>query len=274
MDKTSRPLAGKRVVVTRAAEQSRELTQALELLGAEVLLLPCVAFGPSEDRGVLDAALLNLAEFDWIFFTSQNAVRFFARRCRELGLPERPIDSLQMYRPQVAAVGPATEKAAKQEGIRVDYVAKNHSAESLAEELRTSLKGCAVLLPRSDRADSRLLTALREAVSRPTDAIAYRTLKPESFDAAILHRISCAEVDSLVFASPSAFQNLASVTGAEKLAALSSRVQFAAIGAVTAQALRSAGVRVAIEASEVSATGVAEAIAEFYERRPLQARTS
>ncbi|MGH9683890.1 MAG: uroporphyrinogen-III synthase [Candidatus Acidiferrales bacterium] len=274
MNKASGPLAGKRVVITRAPEQSRALAAALESLGAGVSWLPCVAFAPPEDPKPFDAALLKLAEFDWILFTSQNAVRFFSMRCRELGLPARPIESLQMYRPQVAAVGPATERAAKLEGMRVDYVAKNYAGESLVEELRSSLKGREVLLPRSDRADARVLAALQEAEARLTAVIAYRTLKPQSFDAAILDRISRAEVDLLVFASPSAFQNLSSVTGTGELAALSTRVQFAAVGATTARSLRDAGLQVAIESTEASASGIADAIAEFYQRRPLQARTS
>ena len=74
---TTGPLAGKRVVVTRAPEQASELIRALEALGAEVLLLPTVGFAPAEDPAELDAAFARLAEFDWILFTSQNAVRFF-----------------------------------------------------------------------------------------------------------------------------------------------------------------------------------------------------
>ena len=69
------PLAGKRVVVTRAEEQSQELVDALENLGAEVLLMPTVSFAPPEDSTELDAALRSKKDLDWILFTSQNAVR-------------------------------------------------------------------------------------------------------------------------------------------------------------------------------------------------------
>jgi uroporphyrinogen-III synthase len=70
------PLAGKRVVVTRAAEQSQDLVDALQNLGAEVLQMPTVSFAPPEDSRELDAAMQNKKDIDWILFTSQNAVRF------------------------------------------------------------------------------------------------------------------------------------------------------------------------------------------------------
>src|SRR5580700_3787517 len=73
-------LAGKRIVITRAPEQAGELVSALESLGAQVFLLPTVRFAPPESPAELDAALERLTEFDWILFTSQNAVRFFGRR--------------------------------------------------------------------------------------------------------------------------------------------------------------------------------------------------
>ena len=72
------------MVVTRATEQAHELAHSLEALGADVLLLPTVSFAAVEDSQSLDAALRGLAEFDWILFTSQNAVRFF---CPEVTAP-------------------------------------------------------------------------------------------------------------------------------------------------------------------------------------------
>jgi uroporphyrinogen-III synthase len=82
-----------------------------------------------------------------------------------------------------------------------------------------------------------------------------------------LDRVRRADVDTIVFASPSAFHNLSDVIGAKHLAELSSRVDFAAIGPTTARALRDAGARVAIEANESSAAGLADAIAKHYQRQ-------
>jgi uroporphyrinogen-III synthase len=264
LDAAKKPLAGKRVVVTRATEQAHELAHSLEALGAEVLLLPTVSFAAVEDSQALDAELRRLAEFDWILFTSQNAVRFFCRRIHELDLH---VAALQAPRPLVAAVGPATAMAAAEEGFRVDTIPKNHSGEALAKELWGAMGDRKILLPRSDRADDRLPDALREAGAKVTEIVAYRTAAPDSLDSKILRSIREAEVDAIVFASPCAFRFLSECVGAAELAELSNRVQFAAIGPTTARALREEGARVEIEATESSAAGLADSIARFYQRQ-------
>jgi uroporphyrinogen-III synthase len=269
LDAVKKPLAGRRVVVTRATEQAHELAHSLTALGAEVVLLPTVSFVAVEDSQALDAALRRLAEFDWILFTSQNAVRFFCGRIHGLGLQ---VTALQNPRPLVAAVGAATAAAATEEGFRVDTVPKNHSGEALAQELWGAIGDRKILLPRSDRADHRLPNALREAGAQVTEIVAYRTAAPLSLDPTILQSIRDAQVDAIVFASPSAFRFLSECVGAAELAGLSSRVRFAAIGPTTARALREEGMRVDIEATQSSAAGLADSIAKFYQRQHSTAR--
>jgi uroporphyrinogen III methyltransferase/synthase len=261
--------------VTRAPEQAQELVRELERVGAEVIILPTVSFAPPADWKPLDSAIGALAGFDWILLTSQNAVRYFAQRCHELKLDPK---SLQRPRPLVAAVGAATAKAATEAGFRVDYTAAKQTGESLVEELVVELWGSigdrSVLLPRSDRADERLPRALQEAGARVTEVVAYRTAAPESLDAGIVDRVRRAEVDAIVFASPSAYDNLADVVGAESLAELSARMEFAAIGPTTARALREGGARVAIESNEPSAAGLADSIAKYYQRQVAESKDS
>ena len=269
MQAVKNPLAGKRVVVTRATDQAHELAHSLEALGAEVLLLPTVSFAAVDDSRPLDRAIRSLAEFGWILFTSQNAVRFFCQRIREL---DGNVASLQKPRPMVAAVGTATAAAATEAGLRVDTVPKNHSGEALAQELWGAIGDRKILLPRSDRADDRLPKALREAGADVTEVVAYRTASPDSLDPAILKSIRDAEVDAIVFASPSSFRFLSECVGAAVLAELSSRVSFAAIGPTTARALREDGMRVDIEATQSSAAGLADSIAKFYQRQHSAAR--
>ena len=263
------PLAGKRVVVTRAPEQASELIRALEVLGAQVLSLPTVGFAPPEDSAELDAAFARLAEFDWILFTSQNAVRFFCSRWSE-SVGER--SDVGSVRGRVAAVGAATARALESEGMRVEYVAQTQTGESLAAELRDSVAGKQVLLPRSDRVDDRLPSALREAGAIVYEVTAYRTLRPETLDSEILTSLRRAEVAVIVFASPSAFHNLAAFVPHSELASLSNQVQFAAIGSTTSRALRESGVRVAIESNDSSSAGLADAIAKFYQRQSSTVR--
>jgi uroporphyrinogen III methyltransferase/synthase len=263
------PLVGKRIVITRAPEQAGELVSALESLGAHVFLLPTVSFAPPQNFAELDAALGRLSDFDWILFTSQNAVRFFCRRWTETGCERTAFSS---GRGRVAAVGAATAQVIAAEGMRVDYVAKTRTGKSLGAELRDSVAGKEVLLPRSDRVDDRLPSALREAGARVTEVVAYRTLRPEKLDHEILTRVRHSEMDAIVFASPSAFHNLAALVPSAELAALSNRIQFATIGSTTTRALRDAGVRVAIESNDSSSAGLADAIAKYYQRQTSTVR--
>jgi uroporphyrinogen III methyltransferase / synthase len=269
LDKLRQPLSGKRIVVTRAARQAQELRRSLEDLGAEVLLMPTVSFLAPDDGKELDSALGELLRFDWVLFTSQNAVGFFIKRCRELGLDR---ESFDWPKPLVAVVGPATAQVATERGLRVSFVATEHTGEGLAREFRVLVDGGKVLLPRSDRGDDRLLNVLREAGADVTAVTAYRTAAPEALDADVLDRIRRGEVEAIVFASPSAFHNLRDSIGAPELAKLSARMQFAAIGPTTARALRQAGLRVEIEANEPSGAGLSEAIGDYYEREASKAR--
>lgn len=271
MAANDKPLAGKRVVVTRAPEQSSELVRALENRGAGVILLPVVAFAPPDDLRGLDDALRNLKKFDAILFLSRNAVRYVFQRCRELSIQREAFGSQDRL---IAAVGPATAEEAATEGLHVDFVAQNHTGESLVGELRDRLAGRSVLLPRSDRGDARVPSALRAAGANVTEAIAYRTVAPEKLDPGVLARIRRAEVDAIVFASPSAFLNLSNAMGRDAMNAISGQVHLAAIGPTTARAIRESGAHVDIEVSDAASIGVsavADAVAQYFQLRPMPA---
>jgi uroporphyrinogen-III synthase len=267
MAPVEKPLVGKRIVITRAPEQAAELAEALETLGAEVTSLPVVAFAPPEGWYALDDALRKLNGFDAILFLSRNAVRYVFQRCRQLGIKCEALSSSNRL---IAAVGPATAAEAKEKGLGVNFVAENHTGEALVRELRGRLEGRNVLLPRSDRGDARVPSALREAGANVTEVIAYRTVAPEQLDPAILTHIRKADVDAIVFASPSAFVNLSDSIGGDVTRAISERVHFAAIGPTTARAIREAGARVDIEVSDaasIGTSGVADAIARYFQQR-------
>ncbi|HVB87837.1 MAG TPA: uroporphyrinogen-III synthase [Candidatus Dormibacteraeota bacterium] len=264
MTDTDKPLAGRRIVVTRAPEQAAEMVHALEDLGAEVAVLPLVAFAPPDDCNALDEALRNLSRFDAILFLSRNAVRYVFQRCRTLGMK---CELLGGSNRSIAAVGPATAEEAAKEGLRVSFVAENRTGESLVGELRDKLAGCRVLLPRSDRGDARVPFALREAGATVTEVVAYRTLAPDKLNPEILGRIVRGDVDCVVFASPSAFRNFSKSIGREAANKIAESVHFAAIGPTTARAIREAGARVDIEVADAASIGVpsiAGALAQFF----------
>ncbi|MGO9590444.1 MAG: uroporphyrinogen-III synthase [Candidatus Acidiferrales bacterium] len=260
----ARSLVGKRVVVTRALKQARELARQLEERGAEVLLLPMVTFASpgGEDREHLHKALRDLAGFDAVLFLSAYAVTCMRKFSQQLGVNRGLQDSVDRF---VAAVGPATAKELESSGLRVDYIAKGGTAESLARELGIALAGRKVLLPRSNLGDARLSDALRASGAHVTEVVAYVTDMPEAPDETVLDRIRRGDVDVLTFASPSAFNNLRRFIDAGKLAKLAARVPFAAIGPTTAGAIRKAGIPVDIQATQSSTEGLVDAIASYFQ---------
>jgi uroporphyrinogen-III synthase len=254
-----KPLEGKRVVVTRVVEQARELKERLEGLGAEVLLLPAVSFSEPADTTQLDHAIGSLETYDWLLFTSANAVRFFAGRCRKIGGSIESGD-----RPHCAAVGPATASAAAAEGYTIDYVAKEFRGVALARELGEALAGKRVLLPRSGRAGRDLPDALKAAGAEITEVVAYHTGGLGVAEPGVIEAMREIRVDVVSFFSSSAVENLRGELGADVMSRLGARAALAAVGPVTAAALRNAGLPVAIEADEATAESMAAAIVRHF----------
>jgi uroporphyrinogen III methyltransferase/synthase len=259
----TRPLTGKRIVITRAPEKSQEFARLLEEQGAEVLFLPCVRCEPIPNSPEFEEAVNELELFDWVILTSGNAALHFG-----LKIEGRPEGLHLGGRPLVAAVGPATAAEARKWGLPVEYVARGHRGEALAEELGKRLAGRRVLLPRSDQADESLPRLLRSFGAEVTEVVTYKTMAPvPSADAqARVVRVR-GEADVLTFFSPSAFENFAKELETEDLVSLSKHLIFAVIGPVTAKAIRDAGLPVAIESPEATVPEFVQAIVEFFVRR-------
>lgn len=273
---TAKPLSGKRIVVTRAAEQSVEFVDRLTSLGAEVLLLPLVSFCEPEDLAPLDQAIRELDKFDWVIFTSRNAVKFLANRFRTLNIPAERVNQL-MLTPQVATIGSATSDEAWSLGFIPNYEAEKSTGERLALELQDELRGKRVLLPRSDIADSPLPRILRQAGADVIDVVTYRTVAPQSVDANVLDAIRQGNVDVVTLFSPSAYHHLIEEIDLDvlrehlghALRRYSGKIVLATIGPTTSSAVRSDGLKVGIEASDASAAALCEAIVGYFQQRAL-----
>lgn len=261
------PLAGKRIVVTRAPEQSESLCRELETRLATPILFPLISFAPPDDFTALDGALRDLSQFDWLFLTSQNVLRALLERSASLALSL--VEVAKGLR--VAAVGPSTAGAAKDAGLAVSHVASNHHGLALAEELEAELLGCHVFLPRSDRANPDLPQALRRLGVEVTEAVAYRTVRPGHPDPVALAQLSNGEADAVLFFSPSAVQHLKELLGEPRFRALQEKAIFAAIGPMTARSLRDAGVERVVSAADTTVPTVVWALEEFFTgaRQPL-----
>lgn len=254
-------LAGKRVVVTRTREQSEELCRALRDAGAIPIVMPLISFAPPVDCEPFDAALRTLAEFDWLLFTSQNAVRAVEERRRALGL-----DSCGSVRTlRIGAVGPATAEAMKKFGLRAAHVAKSHRGLALAEELGEQLRARRVLLPRSNRASPDLPEALRRLGASVTEVIAYQTLPAGVAQDGKRGKAERVEADAILFFSPSAVEQMAEIYGRDCLVEMRELTVFAAIGPVTAAALRDIGIERVPVAPDTTVSGILDCLAERWQ---------
>jgi uroporphyrinogen III methyltransferase/synthase len=250
------PLREKTIIVTRAAAQSGELCEELNARGARVRLVPLVSFAPPENYDALDEVLTGIETFDWVLFTSVNAVQAVERRGNEL---QRGLHSARKL-PRAAAVGPVTADAAEAAGFSVEYVAADHSGAGLARELGEELRNRNVFLPRSDRANPELPAALRRCGALVTEVVAYRNLPPSTTDREKLHESLRDGVDSILFYSPSAVQNFLELLGREPLGALQGRVLMVAIGPTTANALSAAGIQRIARAADTTTKAIVEAL--------------
>lgn len=201
--RAAKPLAGKRVVITRAAHQADELADLLQQRGAVPIVYPCIAIAPPEDTAALDAALeaVGRGDFEWLVLTSANTVSRLAEHL-DVSTSQRP----SFAGLQVAAVGAATAEAAeKMLGVTVDVLPEAFRAEALSRAINPEA-GARILLPQADVAPSDLAEALTQRGAQVTTVTAYRTVVGTG-GADIPALLAKGEIDAITFASPSAVSN-------------------------------------------------------------------
>jgi len=258
---SARPLTGRRIVVTRAREQAAELVDALTALGAQVIATPTIRIEPLADLGALRAAVADLSRYDWMVFTSQNAVRVVCRRLADWGIVAGDIG-----RVAVAAIGPATAAALARHGVTPDVVPQRFVAEAVVRALaaRGDLRGKRVLLPRAREARDALPEGLR-AHGAVVDVIpVYDTVREPGDGAALAAELRAARIDAVTFTSSSTVRHFVDLVGRE--AAACGRFAAAVIGPVTAATASELGVPVAVEAEEYTVPGLVHAVARFFQR--------
>jgi len=243
------------VVVTRSKGGEDALTARLRDVGAEVREIPSIAFAPPADPAPLDAALRDLARFDWAVFASATAVERTVARLRALGLAEAALARLSL-----AAVGPATAERLAREVREPDLVPAESKGEAMAAALAPRVRGRRVLLPRPGEGRPELLDGLLAAGAEVTAVEAYRTLPaPAEAIRPLAGWIEAGEVYAVAFASPSAVKAVVAGLGAR--AGLLRGVVLAAIGPTTSDALRAAGLEPAVQPDRYTGADLADAIA-------------
>ena len=258
----SRPLFGKRILVTRATAAAGTLAAQLRELGADAIEAPSTVI-EALDAAPLDRGIARLALFDWLVLTSPTAVRFFREGLERAGLDARSLAALK-----IAVIGPATAVALGEGGLRADIVPERFVAESLLDAFRreSSIQGSRVLYAMAGDARTVLPEGLRE-LGATVDTIAmYRSrlvTGGRQVDG-LRSAIDADLVDLVTFASASAVAGFVAQVGVER----ASRVKAVSIGPVTTDAARVAGIEVVREATEATISALLEAA-----KRALQSET-
>ena len=249
------PLFGKRVLVTRAREQASALSDRLRRLGAEPIEFPTIRIEPPADNYVaLDAALADLADYDWVVFTSANGVvRTFAR-LDVLGRDARAFGNAK-----VAAIGPATEMALRERGVRADFTPSEFVAEAVVAQFPEPVAGKRILIPRAAEAREVLPETWRAAGADVKVVPAYQTVLETEGAADIRERLAAGELDALTFTSSSTVKNFVEAVGRD--VAVAPSVVLAAIGPVTAQTCRELLREPDITADAYTIDGLVDALA-------------
>lgn len=252
----SEPLLNRRILVTRGASQAPKLSDGLRELGAVPIEVPVLEIVPPESYEPLDAAVRDLAQYDWLIVTSSNTVRVLAERASQLGI------SLAQFAPQqVGAVGAATEKAAHGAGFTVACTPKEYVAESLIAELKDKIAGKRVLLARAAVARDVIPDALRAAGATVEVVDAYRNVLPAAAPQQ-LRRAFARGLDAVTFTSSSSVTHLAQAAQGCGLPFPFPHVPAISIGPITSQTLRDLNWPPAAEADPHDVPGLIAAVVD------------
>ena len=284
----------------RARHQAGSLSAELRARGAQVLEIPFIEIRRPRSFQPLDSALNNLATYDWLILTSVNGVEAMWARLERLDLanqgsspkqrrkskpglgflllpwksgPSGPHTTAHNSRAsapvplRIAAIGPATQKAIEQRGLKVDVVPKEYVAESVVRSLKRKVKGKRVLLVRAKVARDVIPRELRRAGAHVDVVEAYETVVPTSSR----RRLRSALKDPakrphvVTFTSSSTVKNFAQLLGGAKPRSLG--ILTSSIGPVTSATLRELGFPVDISAKEFTIPGLVAAIVESFSQR-------
>jgi uroporphyrinogen-III synthase len=256
--KKEEPLSGWRILTTRASKQSGGLAAPLREMGAEVVEIPTIEIKPPSSYKALDAALRNIAKYDWLILTSVNGAEALFARLKKLRIAPDKLAHLQ-----VAAIGPATQREIEMNNLEVAVMPERYIAESVVEALKDKTKGKRVLLVRAKVARDVLPIELRKSGAKVDVAEAYETQVPKGAKAKLNRLFSndSSRPDIVTFTSSSTATNFLALLEKDHWHGLR-EIWLASIGPVTSDTLRQAGFKPNIEALEYTMEGLALAIAK------------
>jgi uroporphyrinogen III methyltransferase/synthase len=254
----SRPLFGKRVLVTRPRGQAGSMARRLEELGALPVLLPAIEVREPADWGPVDRALASLTAYRWLVFTSGNGVHAFLGRLRQTGRDLRALGHLHL-----AAIGPRTAEALRSYHLEPDLVPAVFRSEELAAALAEKVAGQRLLLARADRGRDVLPQELAR-IAQVEQIAVYSQVDVVRPDPAVLDALRRGEIDFVTLTSPNVARSFVALLDPPSRARLESgEAKLVTISPVTSAAVRELGLTVAAEAKVHTVEGVIEALVQL-----------
>jgi len=259
-------LRGKRVLITRSREDSREFISAIEADGGEAVVVPMISISDPDSWSGCDDALERLESFDGLVFASGNGVRKFFERAEKKGIRLHVLEQKAIY-----AVGEKTKRLIEEYALPVRFVPDDYSLTSLATNFTAStVFGKRFLLVRGNIGKEELALRLTKLGAIVESIVVYKTSKPSEKDGAALRQmIESGEIDIVTFASPSAVRNFLEDVPAETC----NQSKIAVIGPTTRDAAVNASVHVDIIADVSTVEGLARAMSKFYEKEDVKDMT-
>lgn len=261
----TKPLFGKRILVTRARGQAAEFSRLLEESGAEPVECPTIETVAPPTWEALDAAIGDLPRFHWLIFTSVNGIGPFMDRLRTAGLDTRALAHLR-----ICCIGPRTAEELGRHGLRADLIPTTYQAEGLLEAFaRERVTGTRVLIPRAEVAREVLPEQLRAMGADVRVVPVYRTIRPERSVSELKEVLAARAIDMMTFTSSSTVRNFIDLFADRgDLVRATANVPVACIGPITAETARELGLHVSVQARANTIPALAEAIVDYYQRVP------
>ena len=258
----SKPLFGKRIVVTRSRNQASVFAEMLIDQGATTIEFPTIDVVPPTSWDELDHALGAIETYQWIIFTSANAIKYFMERLRSLGKDLRILKGVQ-----ICVVGPKTAEALEQYGLRPDLIPHEFKAEGVLTALGgVKVKGQKFLIPRAKLAREIIPDKLRELGAVVTVAVAYENVKPIADTARVKKLFEEKKIAAVTFTSSSTVHNFVEILGRKEYKILMQGAIVACIGPITAKTADEYGMKTEIMPKEYTIPAFVEAMVEYYKK--------
>jgi len=261
----TKPLFGKRIVVTRAREQASELKKMLEESGANVLQFPTIEIAPPESFDSLDHVIAG--RYDLYVFTSVNGVKFFFDR-----LLERGKDARLLAGARLAAVGDTTAAELRARGIAPDLIPEKFQSITLLPLLASDQTGIRTAVIRAADGRDELIDELRKRGGQVDLGIAYQT-RAADYDLDEL-RVLLDSIDGVTFTSASTVEHFFGKLTADERKKLVSRAKFFSIGPATTEAIKRYGFTPELEAGNATIVALHDAVTEALVHSPAHERAT